>query len=212
MELSNFGPLAQIVAFAGYMTAAALAIRVAWAGKLVWEPDIRDLAKAPARVAGVLSAVIVVLLFAYSRSSDHWEWLVGYTIAFVVVGISGLLAYIFLLAAFTIQCTGDNDRVVAGFWLTRTANEILSGKSKHLLRGQPPPGSVRELFCGSGKEPDRVWPPAAQGLAKVCLVVTYIVFISSTTLSIAAGAIILEKSSKNVEHSKLLPSTRLATS
>lgn len=197
MALNDYGPLAEVVAYAGYMTAASMAVRVAWAGKLLWEPEIRDLAKAPARMAGVFSAVAIVLLFAYSRSSDDWKWLTPYAIAFALASIVALLVYIVLLAAYTIQCTGENQRTVAGFWRTNIANQILSGNAPdHLLNGQTPPASVRELFCGSGRDPDRIWPPVAQGLAKASLVAIYLVFISPATLSIATGAIILEKSSQ----------------
>lgn len=194
--MADFGPLAPLVAYAGYMTAAALAVRVAWAGKLLWEPDIRDLAKAPARVAGVISAVSIVLLFALSRSPTDWKWLIPYAIGFGGVAIVGLLGYIILLAAFTVQCTGETERTVAGLWLTPAAKQILSGNSSNLLPGQTPPGSIRELYCGSGKDPDRIWPPVAQGLAKALLVLVYIAFIAPATLSIATGALILEKAAR----------------
>jgi hypothetical protein len=191
--MSDFGPLAQVVAYAGYISAAALALRVAWAGKVLWEPDIQDLAKAPARLAGVVSGVAIVLLFALSRTSPEWRWLVPYSLTFCGVGLLGLLGYIILLAAYTVQCEGDAERTVAGFWLTEVARQILAGTSDHLLPGQKPPQSVSDLYCGTGKKPDRVWPPIAQGMAKATLVLIYIFFISPTTLAIATGALILEK-------------------
>jgi hypothetical protein len=192
--MPDFGPLAPLVAYAGYITAATVAIRVAWAGKLLWEPDIRDLAKAPARFAGVVSAVIIVLLFVYSRTSPEWRWLIPYALTFLSIAFVGLLGYVILLSICTLQCQDDKERTVAGFWLTTQAAQIMAGKSDHLLEGQKSPGSVRELYCGSGKEPDRIWPPVSQGLAKAALIFIYIGFIAPATLAIATGALILEKS------------------
>lgn len=52
--MSNYGPLAEIVAIAGNLGAAGVALRVAWAGKVSsWEPEIEELPSAPTRVAGV---------------------------------------------------------------------------------------------------------------------------------------------------------------
>jgi hypothetical protein len=187
--MEQYGPLAPIVAYAGYMTAGTLAIRVAWAGKLIWEPDIRDVAKAPARLAGVLSAVAIVLLFAYSRTSNDWKWMTIYLLWFTGIGLFGLLAYIVLLAAYTVQCADEKERTVAGFWLTPFAANCLAQE----VQAGRPPVSLRELFCSSRDHPERIWPPIAQGLARAVLVVTYIAFISPTTLAIATGAIILDK-------------------
>jgi hypothetical protein len=192
--MPDFGPLAPVVAYAGYITAAALAVRVAWAGKILWEPDIRDLAKAPARFAGVVSAIAMVLLFAFSRSSPEWGWLVPYSLVFCGLGLFNLLLYIVLLSAYTVQCEDEKERTVAGLWLTSAASQILKGNSNHLLQGQPPPDTIRDLYCGTGKVPDRIWPPVAQGLAKAALIVVYIGFIAPSTLAIATGALILERS------------------
>ena len=196
--MADYGQLGQVVAYAGFATAASLAIRVTWAGKLIWEPDIRGLGKAPARMAGVISAVVIVLLFAYTRGSNDWKWLTPYALTFAGIGIFSLLAYIIFLAACTVQCAEDRERTVAGFWKTSTAKQILAGKSPYLPPGQLPPETVKELFCGSGRDPDRVWPPLAQGLAKAALVLIYIAFIAPATLAIATGAIILEKASQPI--------------
>jgi hypothetical protein len=126
--MADYGPLASIVAYGGNLTAGALALRVAWAGKLAFEPPITSLEKASTRFAGVIAAVTIGIIFALTRGAGDWRWVVNWALISAVVALIGLLAYTVLLQTLVVRCPNDARPYLAGFWLTPRAKQTLAGQ------------------------------------------------------------------------------------
>ena len=192
--MSEYGPLATFVAYAGNLGAAAIAVRVAWTGKATkWEPEIRDLPKAPTRMASLFAIVAIAVLFTLTRARTDFEWLLWLAGLTAGVALLGFLSYVFLLMTHVFTCGEDDRKFVRGFWLTAVAKDILAGNSEHLLPGQPPPHNDKELFCGSGRIADRVWPDPSRALAQISLILAYILFIVPGTIAVSGASIAIEK-------------------
>lgn len=192
--MSDYGPLAPIVAYAGNLAAAALAFRVAWAGKVFnWEPEIAGLNKAPTKIAGLFSLITVAVIFAETRSDPDFVWLMWMSGIAAGTTLIGFLVYIFLKSTRAFSCPNDDQIVIRGFWLTQHAKNAIAGEEPYVLPGQTPPHNDKEFFCGSGRLPDRVWPVEAQALAQISLVLAYILFIAPGTIAVSAASIVIEK-------------------
>lgn len=192
--MNDYGPLATIVAYAGNLGAAAVAMRVAWTGKATkWEPEIPELAKAPTRVAGLLALLAIAVLFVRTRTGDDFDWLLWLMGWAGGITLLAFLAYLFLVMTLVFTCDDNGPKTVRGYWLTPTAKKVLAGDSDHLLPGQPPPHNDKEFFCGSGRSADRVWPDSARALAHISLVLAYILFIAPGTIAVSSASIAMEK-------------------
>ena len=183
MQMGDFGPLGTVVGLAGNLGAACVAIRAAWAGKGLWEPDVRELPKAPTRIAGVLAIVGIAIVFDSTHGAPA-PGLADLAIFLSAVAVVAFVLDVVLRSVLIYRCEGETNGVIGGFWLKPEARAILKGKSPHLLEGQPPPSNKKELYCGSGRDPDRIWSRLSQGIGAATLTGFFMLWNASCASSI----------------------------
>jgi hypothetical protein len=153
MTSQNYGPLTDLVKYSGLLISAAAAIGIAWRRNANWEPSEQDLPKGPSRVAGLLTAVIIAVIWTQFSSESYQRPL---AVAAIVLGTVCLLAFL-TYGYFIARQTFDKEisvdpnqskweRIVGGFRLTPDAR-----------RGLSRAGSIQRLFKGAGYDPDLIW-------------------------------------------------------
>jgi hypothetical protein len=187
--LSNsYGPLTNLVGTVGSITAAAAAIGLAFRGRAKWEPSEEDISKGPQKVAGLVAAVLIVLIWALLNDAPHLGLLVRIAIELVVLCAASLLVYGFLVATqtyYVIVAPSPNKTVkrniIGGFWLTKEAKKARRREKV----------TTQELLKGAAYDPDVLWSRASRALAKLCFVICYLGLTVSGTLALTCAAIIL---------------------
>ena len=190
---ASYGVLAQAVAAAGTLIAAAGALTLCWKGRFNWEPAEEDVPRSAQKFGGLVIAIIIAAMwyrFAKQRSISPDE-LLSFAVGFAGLGVAGLIVYSLLVGVYvynkTIALGGRKTgitRVVGGFWLTGDARVALRS-------GDPRPRSVAELFKGSGYDPDLVWPRFSRALAKICFQLSYILLVAGGTCALSAVALVI---------------------
>jgi hypothetical protein len=203
MDSQQYGPLALIVALAGNLGAAAVAFRMAFSGKLIWEPKVSEFSLAPTRIVNVFVIVGIATMFFGSRGSG-----LG-TVGYWAIAL-GLITFIFFLldvlvrSIVIVRCGEETVGVIGGFWLTKRAREILGGEPAAFERGdltinpatgqkQKPPTSISDFFCNNGRNIELTWSRGSHALASVTLVFVYCTWLASAMLGVGAASIVLEK-------------------
>src|SRR2546425_915111 len=95
---NNYGPLANLVGTVGSIISAGAAIGLAWRGRTKWEPSEEDISKGPQKVAGLVAAVLIVLIWALLNDAAHISLLVRFAIGLALLCVLSLLVYGFLVA------------------------------------------------------------------------------------------------------------------
>jgi hypothetical protein len=199
MQIEDYGPLAFIVTFAGFLIAVVTALRALWAGKFLWDPELGQMERAAVKVAGLGTAVGLALAFAsfYGdlRNPLLIKWMIG-------VGIMAVLLFLLdlgLRQMLFIQCEPNGKRIVRGFRLNPRARDLLQGKPIAIARGdlaefdQPPP-SARVLYCSLPphlRDPDRVWSHSSQVAAVVAIIAVYVLWSGLATNGLALAAMLI---------------------
>ncbi|MCL6564984.1 MAG: hypothetical protein K6U09_01020 [Acidobacteriia bacterium] len=169
--------------------AAALAIGLAWRRRTKWEPSEEDVSKGPQKVGGLLSGVLVVVI--WSQFSDPVYLPQATRVALIMAGgcVLFLLLYGFLVATQTFQVvyspkpnTTATRNVIGGLWLTKEAVTI---KRKNKL-------TTQELLKGAAYDPDKLWSRFSRALAKACFVIFYLGLTVSGSVALACAAIVLD--------------------
>jgi hypothetical protein len=186
MNESKYGPLTDLVKYSGMLMSAALAIGLAWRRRANWEPCEEDVPKGPSRVAGLLSAIAIAIVWSEYSTLAAKE---GLTKAAMTLGASALiflLLYGFLIAnqVFEEKFSPKKNRVesrkvVGGFRLTHEAQ-------KQLRKA----GSVQQLFEGAAYKPDLVWTRPSRALAKQAFAFAYIGLNLSGTMALSCAALL----------------------
>jgi hypothetical protein len=189
--MSEYGALGGIVAVAGSVMAAGGAITLAFKGRARWEPIEEDVPKAPAKIAGLATAVCIVLIFIAARKNPDTAWLGPLCLGFLVTALVGIFGYIWLVQVntFTAQlATGRrkvaSQKVIGGLWLTRQARAVLHQPDE--------PKTVQMIFAGSAYNKDLVWPRPSQAVAKLLFLISFLALQVFGSLSLASAAILLD--------------------
>jgi hypothetical protein len=204
MDQGKYGPLALIVALAGNLGAAAVALRIAFAGKLIWEPKVQNFNKAPTRIVNVFVIIGIAIMFFATRSQPGMFPTAYWAIGFGIVLFVFFLADVALRTKVIVTCENTDISIIGGFWLTRRAREILRGEQAAYDRGdllidpetgkkQEPPTSVTDFFCNGGRNVELTWTAASRVLANVTSVFVYCIWLAGACLAVAASSIVLEK-------------------
>jgi hypothetical protein len=186
MNESEYGPLADLVKYSGMLMSAGLAIGLAWRRRANWEPCEEDVPKGPSRVAGLLSAIAIAIVWSEYSTLAAKD---GLTKAAVILGVCALmflLFYGFLIANQVFEekfspkkNKVETRKVVGGFRLTVEAK-------KQLRKA----GSVQQLFEGSAYKPDLVWTRGSRSLAKQAFALAYIGLNLSGTMALSCAALL----------------------
>jgi hypothetical protein len=189
---ADYGSLAPLVKMVGWLMSSALAISLAWRRRAKWEPVEEDVANGPTRVAGLLTAVAVAVVWARLASNAHIELLTRLAISLGVVALVALIAYGMITSAFVykkILATGRNKTeersVIGGFALTEQARNVMRKRKL----------TVQELFAGASYDHDKVWTRGSRALAKATFAMSYVVLVVSGSIALTCAAVLLLMSS-----------------
>ena len=183
MNGEDFGPLTGLVGTVGSIFAAGVAIALTWRGRARWEPSETDIAKGPERVGGLVTAVLIVILFVVTRPPGSGGMLPALAIFLLVVCVGSLLAYSYITGTNTYDDVKNGRKIIGGFKLTpRAKREMRAGKL-----------TEQRFLSVVDSDPDEVWPRSSRSLAKLVFVALYLLLVVSGTVAIAAAAILIEK-------------------
>ncbi len=186
--MNDLGPLSSVVQNVGFIVAAAATIFTLWAGKASWAPQVANFEKGPSKWSLVLSATAIGLLYIYRR--EH-SVLANLAVVFVFIALVALCLDLLIRKLTIIKCDHDKRGIIGGLWLSPEAKKILSGSSKHILPHQLPPETVKDLFCNSGRNPDRIWSNSSQITAQLLVTLAYMVWRVAITLAPATVALLI---------------------
>src|SRR5260370_822681 len=101
LSSEKYGPLTNLVGTVGSIVAAGAAITLAFRGRQKWEPSEEDISRGPQKVAGLLGAVMIVILWALLNDAGHFDLLVRIAVGLAVLCALSLLVYGLLVATQT---------------------------------------------------------------------------------------------------------------
>jgi hypothetical protein len=189
--MSGYGALGGIVAAAGSVMAAGSAITLAFKGRARWEPIEEDVPRAPAKFAGLATAVCIVLIYGDARQNPDVAWLSPLCLGCLLAAFVGTCLYMWLVQVNTFtteRATGRRrvacQKVVGGLWLKREAKAILDRPDE--------PKSVQMVFTGSAYNKDLLWSGPSQAAAKILFLISFLAMQVFGSLSLAIAAILIE--------------------
>lgn len=185
---NKYGDLTDLVKTAGFLFSAAIAISLTWRGRARWEPSEQDLPKAPQRMAGLISAVLLAILWYVASSTNAWLMIVlalvftGLTIISVILYCIHIGVLTFDLPADPTAINTNATKIIGGYWLT------VEAKRKSLFKTRPvsPAQQLTE-----SRQPEQIWPRLSRTLAKIGFMIGYISLNTFGTLALASASTLL---------------------
>jgi hypothetical protein len=185
---SDYGTLAPLVKSVGWLLSAAAAISLGWRRRAKWEPAEEDIPLGPARVGGLIAAVLLAIIWSQLAGPEHVSLLLRIAAVSLTLCLLSLLLYGFIVSTNTYMLeesrtagTVSTKRVIGGFSLAPPARKAIS--DRHL--------TVQELLRGAAYDVDKVWSRPSRAWAKLWFVVLYISLAVSGTVALACGGILL---------------------
>lgn len=185
----DYGALTPVVAGVVSAFAALGAIGFAWRGRANWEPAEEDLSRGPAKVGGVVSVVVLAVLWVFvgkGGSLAPLGWIAGITGLITVVSLItyGLLVNSYLYDRIVSEKPEESRtiKIVAAATFTPYAKASMA---------KEPDLTIQELFAGSAYDPDKIWPRSARGRMKAAFALSYIGLTVFGTTAVAATAMLL---------------------
>jgi hypothetical protein len=179
----DYGVLTDLVAAAGSLMAATGAIGLAWRRRADWEPSEEDIPKGAQRVAGLLAAVAIALLWAkWHDPPPDLGPLDRLAIGVAAATLVSLLIYGYLVGTQTytkVDGTGAEKGIIGGFWMRTNAKRKRDEEQI----------TTQQLFEGSAYNPDLLWSRPSRQLAKLSFQLAYIGLVGCGTVALAASAI-----------------------
>lgn len=187
-QRSDYGSLAPLVKTAGTLMSATIAIGLSWRRRARWEPAEEDLAGGPARVAGLLTAVGIALIWSQLANREHLSLLLRLALWFAGVCVLSLLLYGALISTMTYTKVispaanqTKEQKIVGGFVLTPRAREVI--RTRQL--------TVQRAFEGALYDADEIWTRGSRALAKGLFVLCYATLVVSGSIALTCAAILL---------------------
>jgi len=209
--MDDYGVLGPIVIHAGSLMATVGALAFGFKRRARWEPSEEDISLGPQRVASLMSAVAVAVVWSTRRFPTSSGLLIGLSIACAALTFFALIAYGLLVGVQTYyrETVKENvvvrQNVIGGFSLNVEAKEAL-----RRAREQNPSLTIQELFKGAAYDVDKMWHRLSRSLAKQLFVISYIMLVSCGTVALASAAILVGLSMEL--HSATPPTTKQASS
>lgn len=190
--MNGYGPLSQIVAYAGMIMAMGGAIFLAFKGREKFEPSAEEIPLGPQRVGGLVSSAIIVIVWL-TATITMWSFLVKLVFSLLVLTILFFLVYLYLILEHTYieEIVVDNRtnpvktkhaKIIGGFNLTEHAKRELN-KRKNI--------TIQKLFAGSGYQRDLIWTHRSQTYSKLSFVMGYLGLSICGTVALGMAAILL---------------------
>lgn len=186
--LEEYGPFTKIVIASGQIVAMGAAIALGFRGRAKWEPSEEDVSRGPQKVAGLVAAVSIVLIWTTMTNTTDIPVLSWWTIRLLILTVMALLVYGFLISVFTYHVEraasprrASRVNIIGGFWLA-------SGVKRRLEESAV---TLQDFLKGTAYNVDAVWPRMSRALAKQTFVVAYLMLTVCGTLALACAAILL---------------------
>jgi hypothetical protein len=177
----DYGPLSGLVGTVGAIGAAGAAILLTWRGRARFEPSESDVPKAPERIAGVVTTVLIAVLWA-GRSGLGTPLLSALAIGLAVLAVAALLGYVALTGSQTYEDTRHHRKIIGGF-------SLLPGARAEIRKRRL---TTQQYFAVVEFDPDRVWPRGRRALAKTGFTAVYLVLIVSGSIALTSAALLVE--------------------
>jgi len=191
IESSNYGQLTPLVSASLSLCAAAGAILFGFRKRAKWEPSEQDIDKGPQQVASLITAVAIAVMWSTMRNPMYSGILEHLAINLCISCAIFLLAYGFLIGTQTYEKrhgTSQVSKVIGGFSLTTDAR---AAKESEKL-------TVQKLFAKYDYDEDVVWPRWSRQIAKTAFVVCYLGLITSGSMALTAGSLLMVVGSKTI--------------
>ncbi len=186
MASPDYGPLTDLVKYAGILISSAGAIGLTWLRRANWEPSEQDVSKGPAKVAGLLTAVAIGIMWAQYASPAFKGPIVIAAASLGAACLIFLLIYGYLIARLVFEQTiapkknhTQTIKIIGGFSLTRDARKQLRNA-----------GSIQKLFEGAAYDCDLVWLRESRALAKQLFVLCFISLNVCGSLAVSCAALL----------------------
>jgi|ERR1051326_280468 hypothetical protein len=185
---TDYGPFTSLVATAGTIIAAAGALIMGFRRGAKWEPEELDVERGARRVASLLTAVGLVILWSQFQSLDHLSTLAKTAIVLGVLTLVFLVVYGFIIQVYTFEKQvaiapnrTKNVKVIGGWVLTRNATEQIAKRGL----------TLQDYFKGTAYDPDAVWTRKSRGVIKQLFVLCYIGLTVAGAITLTALALIV---------------------
>jgi hypothetical protein len=199
----DYGAFAPIVSAAGTILAMGAALTLGWKGRAKWEPVEEDVPRAPQKVASLVAALMVVLIWAQWNEIQYkgtlTKLVIGCSVALIVsLVVYGLLnGFIYTAVRKKKGAPPDSTeteetKVIGGLWLNKNAKEHVGKPEGPQVPGQLPAQTltVQRMFALSEYEKDEVWSRPSQQLSSMLFTLGYIGLIVAGTVALGSGAIL----------------------
>lgn len=185
---TDYGPFTSLIATAGTIIAAAGALIMGFRRGAKWEPEELDVDRGARRVASLLTAVGLVVLWSQLQSLDHLSTLTIIAIVLGVLTLIFLVVYGYIIQVFTfvkeVVVASDQTKevkVIGGRVLTAYAKKQMEEKGL----------TLQDYFKGTAYNPDAVWTRESRGLVKQLFVLCYIGLTVAGAITLTALALIV---------------------
>ena len=185
--LHRSGPLAGIVQYAGYITAAGVALMSLIGGMLLAPPYSRGNRIRLSVACCVLAGLLVTFLYWWNSRAEAPNLFV---VSLLSLGLGILSAFLYLWArAFlTLICSHNTQPVIRGLRCLPDARAVLAGRLENLPPQrrnilEPRPTTAEAYFCASGHDLSYIWSKSSIFSAHALLVILYF----ATVLAFVGG-------------------------
>jgi hypothetical protein len=183
MPSPDYGPLTDLVKYAGILISSAGGIGLTWRRRAAWEPSEQDVPKGPSRVAGLLTAVAIGIVWTEYALPKYKTSLVLTAALLGVACLLFLLIYGYLIARFVFEKVIFPDehviKIIGGLNLTPPAKERLKSE-----------GSIQAILKDLAYDCDRIWTRESRALAKQLFVLCFIGLNVCGTLALSCTALL----------------------
>lgn len=180
------GPFRDLVSVAVAALAAATSLAAAWRGRVGWQPFEQPLPDLANRVAGVIGAVCIALLWVFARDPGRRGAVAALAAVCGAVFVVCALAYSYLVSTYT-YAVPPNRSGAAGFRLQGGFRLDDDARRRMVQRRVP---SVEQFLKGSDYRPDLLWSPKSRGQVRLALTGTYLGLVVFGTVSLACAGIL----------------------
>jgi hypothetical protein len=185
---TDYGPFASLVATAGAIVSATAALIMGFRRGAKWEPVEINVDRGPRRVASLLAAIGIVLIWSQLQNVAYMQTLVVVAIVLGVLTLLFLIFYGYLIQVFTYDKeTADPGgkpqtvKIIGGRTLTPEAQDHLREKKT----------TIKKALKDAGYQADEIWTRESIGIIKQLFVVCYIGLTISGTIALTVLAIIV---------------------
>jgi hypothetical protein len=185
--MTDYGVLFNVVANAGYIAAAALAIKIVWMKRSQWQPPEEAVPDSVARFSVLSSGVLIVILY-FINSNIGTEIFAAITFSLLLISIISLSTAIYVNKnySFFYPTKIEKNRFLGGQALTKQALDISVKKHQ----------TLQQMIDHAQGDRDLIWTKESQAKVQLKSALSYISLISFGTASLAAASMLLIKLSK----------------